>query len=109
VGRRLRKSFEEITIEDWDGAIRTNLSACFYLAHQVVPGMRERNWGRLVSRKLDAPLSEIALIRRLDPAVAAVALRPLPLQPPNVVPSTSTKIASSDGKRVAVDRTSADA
>lgn len=48
VGRRLKKSFEEITIEDWDGAIRTNLSACFYLAREVVPGMRERNWGRLV-------------------------------------------------------------
>ena len=48
VGRRLHKPFETITIEDWDWAIRTNLSSCFYLAHQVIPGMKERGWGRVI-------------------------------------------------------------
>jgi NAD(P)-dependent dehydrogenase (short-subunit alcohol dehydrogenase family) len=48
VGRRLHKPFETITIEDWDGAIRTNLSSCFYLAHHVVPAMKDRGWGRIV-------------------------------------------------------------
>lgn len=48
VGRRLHKPFETITVEDWDWAIRTNLSSCFYLAHQVVPGMKERGWGRVI-------------------------------------------------------------
>jgi 3-oxoacyl-[acyl-carrier protein] reductase len=48
VGRRLHKPFEDISVEDWDWAIRTNLSSCFYLAHQVVPSMRERGWGRLI-------------------------------------------------------------
>jgi NAD(P)-dependent dehydrogenase (short-subunit alcohol dehydrogenase family) len=48
VGRRLHKPFETITIDDWDWAIRTNLSSCFYLAHQVIPGMKERGWGRVI-------------------------------------------------------------
>jgi len=48
VGRRLHKPFETITIEDWDCAIRTNLSSCFYLAHHVIPGMKKRGWGRVI-------------------------------------------------------------
>ena len=48
VGRRLHKPFDTITIEDWDWAIRTNLSSCFYLAHHVVPSMKQRNWGRVI-------------------------------------------------------------
>ena len=48
VGRRLHKPFDSITIEDWDWAIRTNLSSCFYLAHHVVPSMKQKAWGRLI-------------------------------------------------------------
>ena len=48
VGRRLHKPFETISIEDWDWAIRTNLSSCFYMAHHVVPLMRENGWGRII-------------------------------------------------------------
>jgi len=48
VGRRLHKPFDSITIEDWDWAIRTNLSSCFYLAHHVVPFMKQQKWGRLI-------------------------------------------------------------
>src|SRR5258708_12674774 len=45
VGRRLLKPFESISIEDWDWAVRTNLSSCFYLAHHVIPALRDRMWG----------------------------------------------------------------
>lgn len=48
VGRRLHKPFSEIKISDWDESIRINLSASFYLAHHVVPLMREKGWGRLI-------------------------------------------------------------
>ncbi|OWU84354.1 hypothetical protein ATO6_14095 [Oceanicola sp. 22II-s10i] len=48
VGRRLHKPFEDITIADWDESIRINLSASFYLAHHVVPGMKEKGWGRII-------------------------------------------------------------
>ncbi|MGM0583899.1 MAG: SDR family NAD(P)-dependent oxidoreductase [Pseudomonadota bacterium] len=48
VSRRLHKPFDTITVEDWDWAVRTNLSSCFYLAHEVVPGMKARGWGRII-------------------------------------------------------------
>lgn len=48
VGQRLRMPFEQIGIEDWQRTLNTNLSACFYLAHHVVPGMRARQFGRII-------------------------------------------------------------
>ena len=49
VGRRMRQSFEEISIEDWQSTINHNLSSVFYMAHYVLPKMRERGWGRIVN------------------------------------------------------------
>jgi 3-oxoacyl-[acyl-carrier protein] reductase len=48
VSRRARLSFEEISVEEWNAIIATNLSAAFYLAHHTVPAMRERGWGRVI-------------------------------------------------------------
>jgi NAD(P)-dependent dehydrogenase (short-subunit alcohol dehydrogenase family) len=47
--RRRRQSFLEITPEDWDTILRSNLSAMFYLARLVLPGMVERRWGRIIN------------------------------------------------------------
>ena len=49
VGVRLKMAFEEITPEMWDETLRTNLSSCFYGARCVLPGMRERKWGRIIN------------------------------------------------------------
>lgn len=35
--------------EDWDHVIRVNLGGCFNMAKATFPGMRERNWGRIVN------------------------------------------------------------
>lgn len=48
VGQRRRQAFEEISVEDWHDVLTTNLSSAFYLAHHVLPGMRERGWGRVI-------------------------------------------------------------
>lgn len=48
VGVRRKQAFLDITPADWDSVMRTNLSAAFYLARHVIPGMRERRWGRVV-------------------------------------------------------------
>src|SRR5262249_42525742 len=48
VGRRLQQPFEDITICDWHEIMASNLHAAFYLAHFVLPYMRERGWGRII-------------------------------------------------------------
>ena len=49
VGIRHRMSFEEITPEDWQRVINSNLNSCFYTAHHVLPKMREKKWGRVIN------------------------------------------------------------
>lgn len=48
VGLRPRQSFLEISIEDWRRVIETSLSSALYLARAVLPGMRDRRFGRII-------------------------------------------------------------
>jgi 3-oxoacyl-[acyl-carrier protein] reductase len=48
VGIRRMQSFLDISVEDWECVIRTNLSAAFYLARNAIPHMRARKWGRFI-------------------------------------------------------------
>lgn len=48
VGLRPRQSFLEISVDDWRRVIETSLSSAFYLARNVLPGMREKRWGRII-------------------------------------------------------------
>lgn len=48
VGLRLRQSLLDISVEDWNRVLATNLSSCFYLARAVLPKMKERGWGRII-------------------------------------------------------------
>ncbi len=41
--------FGEITEADWDDVIRGNLKPVFLVTQAVVPGMRERRWGRIIN------------------------------------------------------------
>ncbi len=38
----------EITEKDWDELIAVNLKSVFLISQLVIPGMRERKWGRIV-------------------------------------------------------------
>ncbi len=49
VGVRHRMAFEDITPEMWRDVLNTNLSSCFYGAREVLPGMRQRKWGRIIN------------------------------------------------------------
>ncbi len=40
---------EEITEADWNELIRVNLTSCFLMTQAVLPGMRERRWGRIIN------------------------------------------------------------
>lgn len=40
---------EEITERDWDELVDGNLKSCFLVTQAVLPGMRARQWGRIVN------------------------------------------------------------
>ena len=42
-------TFKKMTFDDWDSVIRTNLYSVFNMAKQVVDGMVERGWGRVIN------------------------------------------------------------
>src|SRR3954452_23750428 len=39
----------EITEADWDEILSVNLKSCFLATQAVLPGMRERRWGRIIN------------------------------------------------------------
>ena len=41
--------FEQLTREQWDDAIRLTLMSAVELTRQVLPGMKERRWGRILN------------------------------------------------------------
>lgn len=48
-GVALLKPFAELTLEDWDTTMATNLRSMFLVTRQVLPGMRERKRGAVVN------------------------------------------------------------
>ncbi|MBI5721443.1 MAG: SDR family NAD(P)-dependent oxidoreductase, partial [Burkholderiales bacterium] len=42
------RMFLKMTREDWDAVINTNLTSMFNVTKQVVPGMVEKGWGRII-------------------------------------------------------------
>jgi 3-oxoacyl-[acyl-carrier protein] reductase len=37
------------TYEEWDRILKVNLSGAFYLSKALIPGMKDRHWGRIVN------------------------------------------------------------
>ena len=55
---------ESFKVEDWDRALAVNLSAAFHVTRLALPGMRRRDFGRIVnitSRSVKAPLPHLGL------------------------------------------------
>jgi 3-oxoacyl-[acyl-carrier protein] reductase len=48
-GVALRRSLDELTEEDFDRTIATNLKSAFLCTHAVFTGMRKRGWGRIIN------------------------------------------------------------
>jgi acetoacetyl-CoA reductase len=42
-------TFRKMTKADWDAVMRTNLDSVFNMTKQVLDGMVERNWGRVIN------------------------------------------------------------
>jgi NAD(P)-dependent dehydrogenase (short-subunit alcohol dehydrogenase family) len=47
-GSNVPQTLDQIRDEDWDRIVELNLSSCMALARAVVPGMRDRRWGRII-------------------------------------------------------------
>ncbi len=43
------RSFDEITVEEWNETIRINLNSAFYWCQKVVPDMKAQSFGRIVN------------------------------------------------------------
>jgi len=48
-GIAVRRGIDDLTEADFDRAIAVNLKSAFLCTQAVVPGMRERGWGRIVN------------------------------------------------------------
>lgn len=48
-GMNLRQAPDEVTLESWQATLSLNLSAPFFLARALVPGMAEAGYGRVIN------------------------------------------------------------
>lgn len=47
-GSNTPQPIDEIIDEDWDRIVELNLTSCMRLTRAVVPGMKQRKWGRVI-------------------------------------------------------------
>jgi 3-oxoacyl-[acyl-carrier protein] reductase len=67
--------FDEVTLKDWDVAVQRNLLGTVRLIQAVLPEMRARGWGRIVtitSRSAREALDGLALSNATRSAVAGI-------------------------------------
>ena len=65
-------SFTNIALADWEAAYQLTLMSAVRLAHAVLPGMRERKWGRIValeSSSIKQPIPQLMLSNAFRTAV----------------------------------------
>lgn len=44
-----RKKMVDYSFNEWEQVVQGNLSAVFYLCKELIPAMREKNWGRIIN------------------------------------------------------------
>jgi 3-oxoacyl-[acyl-carrier protein] reductase len=48
VGTRNQQPFLDISVDDWNTVVGSNLSPAFYLARSAIPHMQQKKWGRII-------------------------------------------------------------
>src|ERR671933_927593 len=69
-------TFESLSAEDWEAATRLTLTSVLELTRAVLPGMRERRWGRILnvtSIAVKQPVENLILSNALRAAVTGFA------------------------------------
>ena len=73
--RRLHRSFDETTDDDWSYHLHQQLTASWHLAKAFVPGMRAAGWGRLIH--VNGPDGWLGGADRIPHSAGKAALRNL--------------------------------
>jgi NAD(P)-dependent dehydrogenase (short-subunit alcohol dehydrogenase family) len=73
--RRLYKSFDDLTDEDWHYYLNQQLTASWYLAKAFAPAMRAAGWGRLIH--INGPDGWEGMASRMPHSAAKAGLRNL--------------------------------
>ncbi len=47
-GANLPQAIDQIRDDDWDRLVELNLTSCMVLTRALVPGMKQRRWGRII-------------------------------------------------------------
>ena len=69
------KTFAETSIDDWRAAVELNLLSTVSMAHAVLPGMRQRRWGRFIaitSVSVKQPVEGLILSNSVRAAVSGL-------------------------------------
>jgi 3-oxoacyl-[acyl-carrier protein] reductase len=48
-GKILIQAIDQMTEESWNDMITSNLTSCFLVTQAVLPGLRQRHWGRIIN------------------------------------------------------------
>ncbi len=62
----------EFSVDRWELALAVNLSSAFHTIRLAIPGMRARNWGRIINIASDPPY--IGSVHRIDYGTTKTAL-----------------------------------
>lgn len=57
-----RKPIEEMSLDEWNEMIAVNLTGAFIMSRAFVPGMKSKNWGRVIN--LTSIMSHVSLPNR---------------------------------------------
>ncbi|RSD26231.1 SDR family oxidoreductase [Mesobacillus subterraneus] len=72
-----RKKMADYSVDEWDYLVNGNLNAVFYLSNLIIPSMREREWGRIITIGFDRVESAPGWIYRSAFAAAKSGLASL--------------------------------
>jgi 3-oxoacyl-[acyl-carrier protein] reductase len=67
------KPLAELTLADWHATIATNLTSSFLVSRAVLPGMRQRQWGRLIFLPTLLPVGRFGTAEEVAEAVPLLA------------------------------------
>ncbi|MCP4728110.1 MAG: SDR family oxidoreductase [bacterium] len=70
VGDFLYKEIGDITVDEWKRIIDSNLNSALYSTKEILPGMREKKWGRIINIGV-AGLNKLAAQPMITPYMIA--------------------------------------